>query len=335
MTAADTVNVTRPIVVGIDGGPGALRAAEYTAILAERLDRPLALVTAYRGAPVIDPIFPPDTPRVERLGLTAVAYAPYSAGVSEEVFRATAENALQAAADAVKASHPALDVTSEAVHGAPSRVLANASRFALLVVVGRSHVGHIERILTGSTVSAVLAHATTPVIVVPPDWSSDQATGDVVVGLEGTQSESSALQFAFGIASATKAGLTVVHANRFLEFAHNTTPTVETEAARIAEADRWIMAKTILGWQEAYPDVTTEIAPSTDGPATALVERSTTASLVVVGSRARGGFARLQLGSTARAVALHAQCPVAVVRAAATAAQEPASDSESDIAASG
>ena len=171
----NTVNVARPIVVGIDGSPGALRAAEYAATLAERLRRPLALLNAYRSAAVVDPLFPPDGPRIERLGLTAVAYAPYSAGVSEEVFRLAGERWLNVARESVGASHPGVVVTTESIHGAPSRVLANASRFALFVIVGRGHAGHLDRILTGSTVSALLAHATAPTIIVPPDWSSEEA----------------------------------------------------------------------------------------------------------------------------------------------------------------
>jgi nucleotide-binding universal stress UspA family protein len=56
--------------------------------------------------------------------------------------------------------------------------------------------------------------------------------------------------------------------------------------------------------------------------AAGLVDESTRASLVVVGSRGHGGFAGLVMGSVSQHVARHARCPVAVVR-------EPA-DPESD-----
>ena len=74
--------------------------------------------------------------------------------------------------------------------------------------------------------------------------------------------------------------------------------------------------------------MTVETAFSTDGPTTALVDRSKVAGLVVVGARARGGFPWLRLGSTARAVALHAACPIAVVRPTARQTDErvPASE---------
>ena len=44
-----------------------------------------------------------------------------------------------------------------------------------------------------------------------------------------------------------------------------------------------------------------------------LTEFSTAVDLVVLGSRGRGGFAGLLLGSTSQAVLHHSSCPVMVV----------------------
>jgi nucleotide-binding universal stress UspA family protein len=47
-------------------------------------------------------------------------------------------------------------------------------------------------------------------------------------------------------------------------------------------------------------------------PAGALVRAAAEAQLLVVGSRGRGGFKRLLLGSTAHAVLTHIPCPIVI-----------------------
>jgi nucleotide-binding universal stress UspA family protein len=50
-------------------------------------------------------------------------------------------------------------------------------------------------------------------------------------------------------------------------------------------------------------------------PARALLERSRDADMLVLGSRGRGGFAGLALGSVSQQCTHHATCPIVVIRA--------------------
>ena len=63
---------------------------------------------------------------------------------------------------------------------------------------------------------------------------------------------------------------------------------------------------------EIPPEVTVNVA--TGDPAQELVKASRDARMVVVGSRGRGAFAQLLMGSVSSKVAHHAACPVVVIR---------------------
>ncbi len=60
------------------------------------------------------------------------------------------------------------------------------------------------------------------------------------------------------------------------------------------------------------PDI--ELLAVPDGPAKTLIDLSRDADLLVVGSRGRGGFKGLLLGSVSQQCLQHSRCPVVVVR---------------------
>ena len=73
-------------------------------------------------------------------------------------------------------------------------------------------------------------------------------------------------------------------------------------------------SQAIAEWTAKYPDVDVRRHVMQGRPADILVDPSEGAALVVVGSRGRGGFSGLLLGSVSRNVVHRAHCPVVVVR---------------------
>jgi nucleotide-binding universal stress UspA family protein len=79
-------------------------------------------------------------------------------------------------------------------------------------------------------------------------------------------------------------------------------------------AARDLLVDALLPWAVAFPTVRIESAVVDGAAAWTMIRASQGAALVVVGSRGRGGFTGLLLGSVSQALLRHADCPVAVVR---------------------
>ncbi|MFC3895247.1 universal stress protein [Lentzea rhizosphaerae] len=136
----------------------------------------------------------------------------------------------------------------------------------------------------------------------------------IVVGVDGSAASDAALEFAFEAAALRGAPVLAVRAWRD-DLADAMRLTVLTAASVEAiEADeRRLLAEQVAVRAQACPDVPVRQLLTRDGPASALIGRSASAQLVVVGTRGRGGFRGLLLGSTSQSLIYHAECPVAVV----------------------
>jgi nucleotide-binding universal stress UspA family protein len=67
-------------------------------------------------------------------------------------------------------------------------------------------------------------------------------------------------------------------------------------------------------WCDKYPEVVVTPFMTHGDPATELIGKSETASMIVVGSRGRPGSQGALLGSTSQALIAGAGCPLVVVR---------------------
>ncbi len=282
------------IVVGIDGSAHASMAARWAANEADLRGAALRLVYAY-SVPIA--------------GYAGYSMAPDDLG---HVMRAEGDRMLTALADEIRGQHAALAVDTMLVQGDAVLALRRESAQARLTVVGSRGNGRMAGVLLGSVAMAITAHGTAPVAVIPtegPGWPHD---GAVVVGVDGSTTNEVAIRFAFDQAAIRRAELVAVHT-----WNHPKPASMQAgipDLAAMDQSERVRLSEELAGWHEKYPDVVAR-QQVVHGKATAvLLAAARTAQLLVVGSRGRGGFAGMVLGSTSQSLISHAVCPVVVVR---------------------
>jgi nucleotide-binding universal stress UspA family protein len=288
----------RTVVVGVDGSEHGRHAVRWAAVAAHSRGATLRLVHAVP----MPAGYPPGIVDWHTLRDALETQGRAWLGEAREV-------AEQAA--------PGLPVQVE-LEVAPAVVtLRREAARAGLLVLGSRGLGGFTGLLVGSTSVELAAHAQCPVVVVPGQWAETTlpAGGPVVVGVDGTPAGEAAIEFAFGEAARRGTDLVAVHAwsDLLLEVAF-AGATDALEISRVAEHAEELLAERLAGWSAEYPDVrvTREVVHAR--PTGALLSRAEGAQLVVVGSRGRGGFTGLLLGSTSQHLLHHAPCPVAVVR---------------------
>ena len=291
------------IVVGIDGSEQSDCALIWAAREAESRKIPLHLVTAYTV-----PIFAAS-------GLDG-GYAT----VDDDVIRQGAEAVLREAAAKVPNITVPMDARVE--NGDAAGVLLELSETAELLVFGsRGRGGFIGRLL-GSVSTALPAHAKCPTVTIPRSCAARLAEGSeqaakvekvVVVGVDGSDQARYAVLVAAEQAERSGSSLRIVCAVQ---------PYTGTLAWMPAPVDREALFAEIQTQLDAgekwlrshFPKLPIEVQLLEGSAVDALVKATETAELVVMGTRGRGGFAGMMLGSTTDGVRHHAKGPIMVVR---------------------
>ncbi|MDX3241368.1 universal stress protein [Streptomyces sp. ME18-1-4] len=265
-----------PVLVGVDGSATSLAAVEAAAREADRLGVALRLTHArpWPTAPVPRGVAP---------------WEPGGIGSSGPANGALAEAERRAcnAAPGVRVMHTVL-------MGEPATVLATESRRASLTVVGSRPTSRFGSGRRGSLAARLAAHGGSPVLMVrgEPD-----PAGPVVLACDDGDIGRRAAEFAFAEASAHATDVVVLNGFR----SRNGRPQDGPHDA-------------LAALREKYRDVTVRRPRVRGGTRRAVIEASTHAQLVVIGTRCRSGWTAAVPATVSRAALRNAGCPVAVIR---------------------
>jgi nucleotide-binding universal stress UspA family protein len=284
------------IVVGVDESPAAKIAVQWAARDAELRGIPLTLVHAISPEIATRPNvhLPPGLARWQR-----------------DRGRRLVDEAFKVVEEASQRGGPT-EVHSEILPSAAVPTLVHLSKDAELVVTGsRGSVRWPGRLL-GSVSSGLLRYAHCPVVIVHDEdpVMSHPSQAPVLVGIDGSSASELATAIAFDEASRRDVELIALHA--WIDADVSEWPGIDWPATESMAEE--VIAERLAGWQERYPDVPVYRNVVCDKPARQLVQRAEDAQLVVVGSRGRGGFAGMLVGSVSETVAQMARVPVIVAR---------------------
>lgn len=284
----------RTVLVGIGGWDGAAEAVRWAARLAAGRDLELELVHCLQTA------------------------APAGPGALFEGVSSGGGRLAPAGEDLAVPAGEASPFRSEVYTDSAPDLLIDRSQDARMVVLGRTGADGFATMLAGAAVAAVVSNAGCPVVVVRGSrgYGPVPLGGPVAVGVDTSPNSEAAIAAAFEEASFRKVPLVAVHAWADVvcdAIERAARPAPGRGACRQPDEER-LLEQRLDGWQEKYPDVEVRRKLVRDRPRQVLLAESERAQLMVVGTRGRGGFAGMLLGSTSQALIHHSSCPVLVVR---------------------
>ncbi|MEV4642928.1 universal stress protein [Actinoplanes sp. NPDC049548] len=281
----------RKIIVGYD------RSCEARAAAAWALDE------ADRTGALVEFFYAYEWPTWVPAASTVPAPAVWPDGETDRAIKGSLREAVAQARE----THPRVPTKVSIVHGSTALTLIERSAEAGLVVLGSRGHSAVAGVL-GSVSVAVSAHAHCPVIVVRGE--TDRAA-PVVVGVDDSPCAQLALNFALDQALERHVPVRIIHAWRPVTGIWEDSPLV---THTVTAEERRPFDEIVSAWRDKYPQVKITADAVVDHPAHALAVASATAQLVVVGSRGRGAFRGMVLGSVSQHLLRQSACTVAVVR---------------------
>lgn len=286
------------VLVGIDGSEGSLAALRYGTAQARRLGLGLRLMH----------VWPEGLPPV---GTAVDTYAGTHAETQRRGRQLLADHA-----ELARSLAPDTRVATVLVHGDRVGSLVRAADDARLTVLGDERRPVLDRIASGSLLTAVASRAAGPVVAVPADWDAETEKEGVVAAVKSCTGSAGLVSRAMEIAAEQQRPLTLLHAWRL--------PMIYDEyiAARVGEdsyrrrAEDELQALIRSARNESRSDVPVQVMVRHGHAAKAIIDASAHADLLLLARRPHA-WPVGHLGGTARAVLRESKCPVEVLPPAA------------------
>lgn len=238
----------------------------------------------------------------------------YGAGTTPVLAFDEIEQGAQATLDGVieQVDSSGVDLTHATLMApSPSAGLVEAAQDADLLVVGTRRHSTMDRVFVGSVAIQCAHHAPCPFVAVP---ASAPPIGDVIaVAVDGSESSPDALRWAAEVAQARDVRLRVVSV--WERVGWSTGPRVvdpdQTDDERALETLRTSVEDTV---PEVVDRIEYRPVHAEEHVAAHILDAVEGAGLLVMGSRGRGGFTGLLLGSVSQRCIEASTIPVAIIR---------------------
>lgn len=284
------------VVVGVDGSEASRRAVMFGGVIAAKWRSTVSLVHAL---PQDGPIYSPAAIMLESQFLSQLRE-------DGEAIVAEAESLLHG-------KFPQLELESIISPGPSHTAILEVSDAARVVVLGSKESGGFRSALLGSTALHVANHASCPVIVLRGDVESPDHR-PVVVGVDGSGLSRKAVEHAFEYAAYFDAPIRAVHTwQGSPSWGLGRTSTLVDWKA-VEEEETALLSEALAGVCERFPDVTVTKIAEQGAAADTMLEHSTDAQLIAVGSHGRNSVLGALMGSTSQNLLHHAACPIMICR---------------------
>jgi nucleotide-binding universal stress UspA family protein len=278
--------------VGFDGSDSSRAAVEWAGDEAARRGAQLRIVSAYH---------------LPLVGDATYAWTPTEAyrGLLEGT-----EEGMRDIADAQRAAHPGLLVTTDPTAGPAGSSLIEDGGPSDLVVVGASTHTRLAGWLFGSTAHYLVRESRSPVVVVPVG-TIPGPPDRVVVGVDGSPASTDALIWAGEQADRHGVPVSIVHAWAY-PYRPVDPPSIQARDLMRIDAACVLEVAVAVARERFAAEVRPELVEG--GPAASLIGTVHDGDLLVLGSRGRGALASTVFGSTVNSVLESSAVPVVIVR---------------------